>query len=103
MSTDKHWVLPQGIEEALPLQAQRLESLRRELLDLNSSWGYELVMPPFIDHIESLITGTGQDLNLQTFKLVDQLSGRTLGIRADMTPQVARIDAAQLNRNVATR
>lgn len=103
MSTDKHWVLPQGIEEALPQQAQRLESLRRELLDLYSSWGYELVMPPFIDHIESLITGTGQDLNLQTFKLVDQLSGRTLGIRADMTPQVARIDAAQLNRNVATR
>ena len=103
MNTDKHWVLPQGIEEALPEQAERLETLRRELLDLYSSWGYELVMPPFIDHIESLITGTGHDLDLQTFKLVDQVSGRTLGVRADMTPQVARIDAAQLNRNVATR
>ena len=103
MSKDTHWVLPQGIEEALPEQAERLEALRRELLDIYSSWGYELVMPPFIDHIESLITGTGHDLDLQTFKLVDQVSGRTLGIRADMTPQVARIDAAQLNRNVATR
>ena len=103
MSTNKHWVLPQGIEEALPEQAARLESLRRELLDLYSSWGYELVMPPIIDHIESLISGTGRDLDLQTFKLVDQVSGRTLGVRADMTTQVARIDAAQLKRNVATR
>lgn len=103
MNTDNHWVLPQGIEEALPEQAERLEIYRRELLDLYASWGYELVMPPFIDHIESLITGTGHDLDLQTFKLVDQVSGRTLGIRADMTPQVARIDAAQLNRDVPTR
>lgn len=103
MSTNNHWVLPQGIEEALPEQAERLETFRRELLDLYSSWGYELVMPPVIDHIESLITGTGHDLDLQTFKLVDQVSGRTLGIRADMTPQVARIDAAQLKRDVATR
>lgn len=103
MGKDTHWVLPQGIEEALPEQAERLETLRRDLLDLYSSWGYELVMPPFIDHIESLITGTGRDLDLQTFKLVDQVSGRTLGVRADMTPQVARIDAAQLNRNGATR
>jgi len=100
---DTHWVLPQGIEEALPEQAERLELLRRELLDVYSSWGYELVMPPFIDHIESLITGAGHDLDLQTFKLVDQVSGRTLGVRADMTPQVARIDAAQLNRDTATR
>ena len=103
MSKDTHWVLPQGIEEALPEQAERLETLRRELLDLYFSWGYELVMPPFIDHIESLITGTGHDLDLQTFKLVDQVSGRTLGVRADMTPQVARIDAAQLKRDAATR
>jgi ATP phosphoribosyltransferase regulatory subunit len=98
-----HWVLPQGIEEALPEQAMRLESLRRNLLDLYMSWGYEMVMPPFIDHIESLFIGTGCDLDLQTFKLVDQLSGRTLGIRADMTPQAARIDAHQLRRDVPTR
>jgi ATP phosphoribosyltransferase regulatory subunit len=103
MTANKHWVLPQGIEEALPEQAARLESLRRELLDMYSSWGYELVIPPFIDHIESLLTGTGHELDLQTFKIVDQLSGRTLGIRADMTPQVARIDAHQLGRNVPTR
>jgi ATP phosphoribosyltransferase regulatory subunit len=103
MTVNGHWILPQGIEEALPEQAARLECLRRYLLDLYASWGYEMVMPPFIDHIESLLTGTGRDLDLQTFKLVDQLSGRTLGIRADMTPQVARIDAHQLNRNVPTR
>lgn len=103
MTANKHWVLPQGIEEALPEQAARLEFLRRELLDMYSSWGYELVMPPFIDHIESLLTGTGHELDLQTFKIVDQLSGRTLGIRADMTPQVARIDAHQLDRDVPTR
>lgn len=98
-----HWVLPQGIEESLPENAARLETLRRDLLDLYASWGYELVMPPFIDHIESLLTGTGHDLDLQTFKLIDQVSGRTLGVRADMTPQVARIDAHQLNRDVPTR
>ena len=103
MTDDGHWILPQGIEEALPEQAARLECLRRDLLDLYTSWCYEMVMPPFIDHIESLLTGTGHDLDLQTFKLVDQLSGRTLGIRADMTPQVARIDAHQLKRDVPTR
>jgi ATP phosphoribosyltransferase regulatory subunit len=103
MTVNGHWILPQGIEEALPEQAASLECLRRDLLDLYSSWGYEMVMPPFIDHIESLLTGTGRDLDLQTFKLVDQLSGRTLGIRADMTPQAARIDAHQLNREVPTR
>ncbi len=103
MTTNEHWVLPEGIEEALPEQAARLEYLRRKLLDLYTSWCYELVMPPFIDHIESLLTGTGSDLDLQTFKLVDQISGRTLGIRADMTPQVARIDAHQLKRDIQTR
>jgi len=103
MTVNGHWILPQGIEEALPEQAARLECMRRNLLDLYASWGYEMVMPPFIDHIESLLTGTGHDLDLQTFKLVDQLSGRTLGVRADMTPQVARIDAHQLNRSVPTR
>lgn len=103
MTSKEHWVLPQGIEEALPEHAARLEILRRDLLGLYASWGYELVIPPFIDHIESLLTGTGHDLDLQTFKLVDQVSGRTLGVRADMTPQVARIDAHQLKRDVPTR
>ena len=103
MTTEKHWILPEGIEEVLPEQAARFETIRRLLLDLYASWGYELVMPPTIDFIESLLTGTGRDLDLQTFKLVDQLSGRTLGIRADMTPQVARMDAHQLKRDVPTR
>ncbi len=103
MSNTNHWILPEGIEETLPETAARMESLRRELLDLYASWGYELVIPPFIDHIESLLTGTGHDLDLQTFKLIDQMSGRTLGVRADMTPQVARIDAHQLKRNAPTR
>ncbi len=103
MKNRNHWILPEGIEEALPETAAQMEALRRELLDLYASWGYELVIPPFIDHIESLLTGTGHDLDLQTFKLVDQMSGRTLGIRADMTPQIARIDAHQLKRNGPTR
>ncbi len=103
MTTKQHWILPEGIEEVLPQQAARFESMRRMLLDLYASWGYELVIPPTIDFIESLLTGTGHDLDLQTFKLVDQMSGRTLGLRADMTPQVARIDAHQLQRDAPTR
>lgn len=103
MTTKQHWILPEGIEEVLPEQAARFEAMRRQLLDMYASHGYELVIPPTIDFIESLLTGTGHDLDLQTFKLVDQMSGRTLGIRADMTPQVARIDAAQLGRDVPTR
>ncbi|PCJ84629.1 MAG: ATP phosphoribosyltransferase regulatory subunit [Thiotrichaceae bacterium] len=103
MTTKQHWTLPEGIEEVLPEQAAKFESMRRMLLDLYATWGYELVMPPTIDFIESLLTGTGHDLDLQTFKLVDQVSGRTLGLRADMTPQVARIDAHQLQRDVPTR
>ena len=98
MSVNDRWLLPQGIEEALPAQAAKLETMRRSLLDLYTSWGYQLVMPPFIEYLESLLTGTGHDLNLQTFQLVDQLTGRSLGIRADMTPQVARIDAHQLKQ-----
>ena len=74
------------------------EKMRRELLDLFDSWGYELVMPPFIEYLESLLTGTGSDLDLRTFKITDQISGRTMGIRADITPQAARIDAHQLRR-----
>ncbi|MDQ2696538.1 MAG: ATP phosphoribosyltransferase regulatory subunit [Pseudomonadota bacterium] len=93
MGNDDRWLLPQGIEEILPPQTHRLERLRRELLDLYDGWGYELVVPPVIEFLESLRVGTGSDLDLQTFKLTDQLSGRLMGVRADMTPQVARIDA----------
>ena len=103
MVSKQHWILPEGIEEVLPEQAARFENMRRVLLDMYASWGYELVQPPMIDFIESLLTGTGHDLDLQTFKLIDQLSGHTLGFRADMTPQVARIDAHQLRRDVPTR
>lgn len=103
MNKTDRWLLPEGIEEVLPEQAQRLEQLRRQLLDTYESWGYELVMPPFIEYLESLLTGTGNDLDLQTFKLTDQLTGRLMGVRADMTPQVARIDAHQLNRETPTR
>jgi ATP phosphoribosyltransferase regulatory subunit len=103
MTTKQHWILPEGIEEVLPEQAARFEAMRRLVLDQYAGWGYQLVMPPTIDFIESLLTGTGHDLDLQTFKLVDQLSGRTLGIRADMTPQVARMDAHQLQCDVPTR
>ncbi len=98
-----HWLLPDGIEEILPQEAQRLERLRRELLDLFSSWGYELVIPPLIEFLDSLLIGTGRDIDLQTFKLTDQLSGRLMGVRADMTPQVARIDSHNLKRSVPTR
>lgn len=93
MTLDERWLLPEGITEVLPAEAARLESLRRRVIDLFRVWGYDLVMPPMIDHLESLLTGVGNDLDLQTFKLTDQLSGRMLGVRADMTPQVARIDA----------
>lgn len=103
MSVEDRWLLPEGIEELLPDQARRLERLRRRLLDLYDSWGYELVMPPFVEFLESLLTGTGRDLDLQTFKLTDQHSGRLMGVRADMTPQVARIDANRLNRDVPNR
>jgi ATP phosphoribosyltransferase regulatory subunit len=89
----KYWQLPQAVEEVLPEQASALEALRRDLLDLYKHWGYELVFPPLIEYSESLLTGLGADLDLLTFKLTDQLTGRTLGIRADITPQVARIDA----------
>ncbi len=103
MTRNNRWLLPEGIEELLPEQARELEQLRRELLDLYSSWGYELIIPPFIEYLDSLLTGTGHDLDLQTFKLIDQLSGRLLGLRADMTPQAARIDAHRLQRAAPTR
>ncbi|MBL0918258.1 MAG: ATP phosphoribosyltransferase regulatory subunit [Hydrogenophaga sp.] len=97
------WVLPDHIADVLPSEARHIEELRRSLLDTARSYGYELVMPPLVEHIESLLTGTGESLDLQTFKLVDQLSGRTLGLRADSTPQVARIDAHLLNRHGVAR
>ena len=97
-SWSSSWQLPDQIADVLPSEARHLEELRRLWLDAARSYGYELVMPPLLEHIESLLTGTGEALDLQTFKLVDQLSGRTLGLRADTTPQVARIDAHLLNR-----
>ena len=97
------WQLPDQIADVLPSEARHIEELRRLWLDTARSYGYELVMPPLLEHIESLLTGTGEALDLQTFKLVDQLSGRTLGLRADTTPQVARIDAHLLNRSGVVR
>ncbi len=97
------WQLPDQIADVLPSEARHIEELRRLFLDTARSYGYELVMPPLLEHLESLLTGTGEALDLQTFKLVDQLSGRTLGLRADTTPQVARIDAHLLNRQGVAR
>src|SRR5882762_3248704 len=97
------WLLPEHIADVLPAQARHIEELRRGLLDVARSYGCELVMPPLLGHIESLLSGTGRELDLKTFKLVDQLSGRTLGLRADTTPQVARIDAHLLNREGVAR
>ena len=97
------WVLPDHIADVLPSEARHIEELRRLLLDTARSYGFELVSPPLLEHIESLLTGTGKALDLQTFKLVDQLSGRMMGLRADTTPQVARIDAHLLNRKGVTR
>ena len=97
------WVLPDHIADVLPSEARHIEELRRDLLDAARGYGYELVMPPLLEHLESLLSGSGESLDLQTFKLVDQLSGRMLGLRADSTPQVARIDAHLLNRQGVTR
>jgi ATP phosphoribosyltransferase regulatory subunit len=103
MSNDTKWILPEGIEELSPQRAAQVEAARRQLLDLYRLWGYELVMPPFVEFLDSLLTGTGEDLDLKTFKLTDQMSGRMMGVRADMTPQVARIDAHLLKREQPTR
>lgn len=97
------WLLPEGIEEILPEEGERLEILRRGILDLFASWGYRLVVPPLIEFLDSLLVGTGRDLDLQTFKLIDQVTGRLMGIRADMTPQVARIDARTSINGFPTR
>ncbi|WP_369856856.1 ATP phosphoribosyltransferase regulatory subunit [Candidatus Thalassolituus haligoni] len=96
MTLADRWLLPDGIEEVLPPGAQQIEHLRRRLLDLMDGWGYDLVMPPVLEYLDALLTGTGKDLDLRTFKVTDQISGRMLGLSADTTPQVARIDAHSL-------
>ncbi|HKJ95269.1 MAG TPA: ATP phosphoribosyltransferase regulatory subunit, partial [Gammaproteobacteria bacterium] len=101
--TENRWLLPDGVDEVLPPRAWALERLRREVLGCYDSWGYELVMPPLIEYLESLLTGAAHDLDIQTFKLTDQVSGRLMGVRADMTPQAARIDAHQLRRDCPVR
>lgn len=103
MSAKDRWLLPEGVEEMLPDEARRFEAMRRRVLDLFDSWGYELVMPPLIEYLESLLTGVSQDLDLQTFKVTDRQTGRLMGIRPDMTPQAARIDAHYLKREVPVR
>lgn len=103
MSIADRWLLPDGVEEVLPPEARHLEFIRRRLLDSFAAWGYELVITPMVEYLESLLTGTGEDLDLKTFKVTDQVSGRTMGIRADMTPQVARIDAHSLDREGIVR
>ncbi len=102
-SRDNRWLLPEGVDEVLPPDAGRLEALRRDVLDTYRQWGYELVIPPVIEYLESLLTGTGHDLDLQTFKLTDQLTGRLMGVRADITTQAARIDAHRLRREEPVR
>jgi ATP phosphoribosyltransferase regulatory subunit len=103
MTSAKRWLLPDGVEEILPAEAHKLETLRRQLLDLYESWGYQLVITPLIEYLDSLLVGSSSDLDLDTFKITDQLSGRTMGIRADITPQAARIDAHCLNREGPVR
>ncbi|HSD42179.1 MAG TPA: ATP phosphoribosyltransferase regulatory subunit [Burkholderiales bacterium] len=99
----RKWLLPEFVEDILPEEARAIESARARLLEVFRVHGYELVMPPMLEYIDSLLTGTGRDLDLRTFKLIDQLSGRTMGLRADMTPQVARVDAHLLNREGVAR
>lgn len=103
MSGEARWLLPEGVDEALPPRADHIERISRRLLDLYVSWGYELVIPPMVEFLDSLLTGTAGELGLQTFKLTDQHSGRLLGVRADITPQAARIDARRLRRAAPVR
>ncbi|MDH2432217.1 ATP phosphoribosyltransferase regulatory subunit [Pokkaliibacter sp. MBI-7] len=103
MTLADRWLLPDGVKEVLPPEAERIESVRRQLLDLYRGWGYDLVMTPLIEYLESLLTGTGHDLELLTFKVTDQLTGRMMGVRADITPQVARIDAHCLHNTGVVR
>ncbi len=103
MTSADRWLLPDGVEEILPADAEHIEQLRRRLLNLYHSWGYDLVIPPLLEYTDSLLIGLGRDLDLLTFKVTDQLSGRTLGIRADITPQTARMDAHSFRRSGANR
>ena len=98
-----HWLLPEGIDEVVPPHAANLEQVRRDILDMFATWGYDLVMPPFIEFLDSLLMGAGADIDLKTFKLIDQVSGRLMGIRADMTTQIARIDAHHLENEAPSR
>lgn len=102
-SSDQYWALPDGISEALPAEARQLETLRRQLIDLYATWGYQLVITPMVEYMESLSTGAGSNLDVQTFKLTDLQTGRTMGIRADITPQIARIDAHKLQTSQPNR
>ncbi len=103
MSDEKLWLLPDGVDEVLPPRARVLEEMRRRILDLFERWGYEYVMPPVVEYLDSLLSGIGEDLDLQTFKITDQITGRMLGVRADITPQVARIDAHRLPTSAPQR
>ncbi len=103
MTYADRWLLPDGVEEILPAEAKAIDSLRRRLLDLYSTWGYDMVIPPLLEYTDSLLIGLGRDVDLLTFKVTDQLSGRTLGIRADITPQTARMDAHSFKRTGANR
>ncbi|MCG8392353.1 MAG: ATP phosphoribosyltransferase regulatory subunit [Pseudomonadales bacterium] len=103
MNQEEQWLLPDGVEEVLPGRARAIEQLRRQTLDLYQRWGYELVFPPLIEFLESLLNGAGRDLERETFKITDQLTGRLMGVRADITPQVARMDAHSLRRNTPSR
>ncbi len=103
MTTADRWLLPDGVDEVLPERAQVVEYLRRQLLDLYNTWGYDLVIPPMVEFTDSLLSGSGSDLDLMTFRITDQLSGRMMGIRADITPQTARMDAHSLRREGPSR
>lgn len=103
MNRDERWLLPEGVDEILPSKARAVEQLRRRLLDLYASWGYELVFPPLIEFLESLLNGAGQDLERETYKVTDRLTGRLMGVRADITPQVARMDAHSLRQEGPVR
>ena len=103
MNIADRWLLPDGVDEVLPPAASNLERIRRELLDIFVAWGYDYVIPPMVEFLESLLTGTGSDLDLKTFKVTDQISGRMMGIRADITSQVARIDAHSQNKEGVAR
>ena len=103
MTKSNRWLLPEGVEEVLPQQAWRIESYKRKAIDLFASWGYELVIPPLLEFTDALLLDQSSDVDLKTFKLADQLSGRSLGLRADMTPQTCRIDAHSYRQAVPTR